>query len=554
MGEFGMVRSQRMIFSQIEVVRMLVLIFVVPAFCLPVVPTDEAQKSAQGRKALQDGYAKLKHKLDNLKSSDPYFCEAQWTQLTTSLADIEDRIKKTSNAADEEHASTALESFSSDLNAAEAECLKATEASIGLELDRFERYIDYLRSHYAEMQDAVELKPIMDKLAAARQMVRQKKLLQARAMIPGPGGLGESLASIDPCQVSFGRAEGKRERGALGDAVELYRETLQKCPCFDPTIDQKTKLALEALANRGVDGKQGTTPGAGSAPETASKVDDLAGVTPSSRKPPAGMPVSSTDPRNSSDAGALLSISAWQSAWKDFSDLDLLTTYLTRNHISALFLNPGMPIRADSFEMALLKLKPIVDKLHAAGVRRVCYLYAEPNYPIREYADFLVKYSRELGIDTIVDDSEFTDFSRSRFEENNRIVKSKGLRYSAYVTLERVGNSGVGDGTREWAIANIDEPILMSYFGCSLEEQKRWLEKYLQYADERGKRVKIAILMGGKSVGREMSCEKALDGASFRKFLQDLHSWARTFPSYGGIVLETNQKTPGYDVALTPLR
>jgi hypothetical protein len=537
-----------MIFLQIEVVRMLVLILVVPAFCLPVVPTDEAQKSAQGRKALQLRYDKLRHSLDALKSSDPYFCEAQWSQLTTSLAEIGDLIKKARNSADEEHASAALQSFSGGF---EADCLKATEASIGLEFDRFERHIDYLRSHYAEMLDASELKAIMDNLAAARQMVRGKLFLQARAKSLG---LGDSLASIDPCEVSFGRAEGKRERGALGDAVELYRETLQKCPCFDPTVDQKTKLALEALAQRGVDGKPGTPPGAGSAPETATKGDDLARVTPSSRKPPAGMPVSSTDPGDSSDAGSLLSMSAWQSAWKDFSDLDLLTTYLTRNYISALFLNPGMPIRADSFEIALLKLKPIVDKLHAAGVRRVCYLYAEPDYPIREYADFLVKYSRELGIDTIVDDSEFTDFSRSKFEENNRIVKSKGLRYSAYVTLERVGNSGVGNDTREWAIANIDEPILMSYFGCSLEEQKQWLERYLQYADDRGKQVKIAILMGGKSVGREMSCEQTLDGASFRKFLQDLHSWARTYPSYGGMVLETNQKTPRYDVALTPIR
>jgi hypothetical protein len=550
MSECGMIRRQRTTFSQFGVIRMLVLILVVPAFCLPVVTADKAQKSAQGRKDLNAAYDKLKHSLDALKTSDPYLCEAQWTQLTTSLDHIRDLIKTTHNAADEERASAALQSFSQDLKTAKADCLKVKD-SIGLELDRLEGHSDYLRSHYGNMLDAQELKAIMDNLAAARQMVRDKLFPQARAKILG---LKDSLASIDPCEVSFGRAEGKRERGALEDAVELYRETLQKCPCFDPTVDQKTKLALEALAQRGVDGKRGTTPGAGSAPETASKGDALAGVTPSSRKPSAGMPVSSMDLGDPSDAGSLLSISAWQSAWKDFSDLDLLTTYLTRNYISALFLNPGMPIRADSFEIALLKLKPIVNKLHAAGVRRVCYLYAEPNYPIREYADFLVKYSRELGIDTIVDDSEFTDFSRSRFEENNRIVKSKGLRYSAYVTLEHVGNSGVGNDTREWAIANIDEPILMSYFGCSLEEQKRWLEKYLQYADERGKRVKIAILMGGKSVGREMSCERALDGAGFRKFLQDLHGWARTFPSYGGIVLETNQKTPGYDVALTPFR
>lgn len=530
---------------------MLVLILVVPAFCLPVVRTDKAQKSAQSRKALQAGYDELRRSLDALKSSDCYLCEAQWTQLTTSLAHIGDLVTKMRNAADEERASTALRSFSRDLEAAKAEFLKVTEASIELELDRLERHNDYLRSYYADILDAKELNAIGDGLAAAMQDAQEKLFGQALGKIRG---LKDSLWSIDPCETSFGRAEGKRERGALEEAAELYRETLQKCPCFDPAIDQRAKSALEALSRRGVGEKRGIIPGTGSASGVASKGGDLAGVTPSSREPVAGMPVPDTDPWKPGDAGALLSISAWQSAWKDFSDLDLLTTYLTRNYISALFLNPGIPIRADSFDKALLKLKPIVDKLHAAGVRRVCYLYAEPNYPIREYADFLVKYSRELGIDTIVDDSEFTDFSRSRFEENNRIVKSKGLRYSAYVTLERVGNSGVGNDTREWAIANIDEPILMSYFGCSLEEQKSWLEKYLQYADERGKQVKIAILMGGKSVGREMSCERALDGASFRKFLQDLHSWARTYPSYGGIVLETNQKTPGYDVALTPLR
>ena len=91
----------------------------------------------------------------------------------------------------------------------------------------------------------------------------------------------------------------------------------------------------------------------------------------------------------------------------------------------------------------------------------------------------------------------------------------------------------------------------MSYFGCSLDTQKEKLEKYLSHADRRGirRRVGVAILLGSKKVGREVSCEFLLSEDQMKRFLMELHRWARTnHPSYGGIVLETNLKMPRVDV------
>jgi hypothetical protein len=136
-----------------------------------------------------------------------------------------------------------------------------------------------------------------------------------------------------------------------------------------------------------------------------------------------------------------------------------------------------------------------------------------------------------------------------------RKVKQYGLNYSAFVTLESHGNSGVSDSTRYWVIDHIDYPILMSYFGCSVDEQKGKLEKYLSYADRRGirKRVGIAILLGSKKVGREESCERLLNQSQMKHFLYELHSWAKNnHPSYGGIVLETNKRMPKYDISWKP--
>ncbi len=129
-------------------------------------------------------------------------------------------------------------------------------------------------------------------------------------------------------------------------------------------------------------------------------------------------------------------------------------------------------------------------------------------------------------------------------------VKKHNIRYSVFVTLEKEGNSGVSDKMRYFLIKESDEVILMSYFACTFEEQKEWLLPYLKYADSIGKfkQVKIALLLGGKSVGREISCE-------LNKFppisdlIKELHSWAsNNFKSYAGIVLETNNPLPKSNV------
>jgi hypothetical protein len=143
----------------------------------------------------------------------------------------------------------------------------------------------------------------------------------------------------------------------------------------------------------------------------------------------------------------------------------------------------------------------------------------------------------------------------ARFEENRRAVTSAGLVYSAFVTVEASGNSGVSDTTRQWALTHVDEPILMSYFACSVSDQIRWLEPLLSFADRVGRRdaVRIALLMGTKSAGREMSCERTVDEAGLQRFVRELHLWALTHPSYGGLVVETNERHPRYDLTPAPL-
>lgn len=246
-----------------------------------------------------------------------------------------------------------------------------------------------------------------------------------------------------------------------------------------------------------------------------------------------------------------ISLDVWQSAWGDFSNIDVLIKYMNRNRIKKINLNPGLPMGPKFYTEAYKKMKSLVSKFYANGITKIGFLYAELNYPIEYFARFLRTHYQDLKIDTLVDDSEFIDIFRNRFEKNIRLVKKWGIKYSAFVTLETTGNSGVSDTTRYWVLDHVDYPILMSYFGCTLEEQISKLEKYLRYADERGKKgqVEIAILLGSKKVGREISCEKLLNQNQLQIFLYRLHQWAsQNHPSYGGIILETNLKMPKFDV------
>lgn len=246
-----------------------------------------------------------------------------------------------------------------------------------------------------------------------------------------------------------------------------------------------------------------------------------------------------------------IALDVWQSAWGDFSKIDVLIRYLNRNRIKKINLNPGLPMGPKFYAEGYKKMKPLVSRFYANGITKIGFLYAELNYPIEYFARFLKTHYQDLKIDTIVDDSEFIDIFKSRFERNIRKVKQYGIKYSAFITLEAAGNSGVSDSTRYWVLDHVDYPILMSYFGCTLEEQINKLEKYLAYADRRGKRgqVGIAILLGSKKVGREISCERLLTQSQLKSFLYQLHRWAiQNHPSYGGIVLETNLKMPKFDV------
>lgn len=242
-----------------------------------------------------------------------------------------------------------------------------------------------------------------------------------------------------------------------------------------------------------------------------------------------------------------LIIDIWQSAWGDFKELDILLNYIKKNKISEVNLNIGKEIteKKETKDKAKAILKRIVSELYKIEVKKVNLLYAELNYPIERYAQFLQE-NKDLGIDKIVDDSEFTDKSLQNYSGNSFSTKKYDIKYSVFVTVEKEGNSGVSDPTRYYLLKEADEVILMSYFSCDLEGQKKWIEKYLSYADDIKKEnsVKIAILMGSKSVGREKSCEY-LGKENIYKFLSDLHRWAASnFSSYSGIVLETNKKLP----------
>ncbi len=173
---------------------------------------------------------------------------------------------------------------------------------------------------------------------------------------------------------------------------------------------------------------------------------------------------------------------------------------------------------------------------------------------VGDFGRFLGK-NPGLGISLLADDSEFRDSAKAHFERNREAVRAEWIRYAAFVTVEGIGNSGVSDETRKWAFRTLDEVLLMSYFSCELEGQKEWLDQLLSYADSTRKKgfVRIAILMGSKKTGKEVSCEKLLGSEEAQRFLRELHAWAlERHPSYGGIVLETDKRFPAYDVAPRP--
>ncbi|HEU4888339.1 MAG TPA: hypothetical protein VFV49_10655 [Thermoanaerobaculia bacterium] len=388
-------------------------------------------------------------------------------------------------------------------------------------------------------------------------------------------------ATFDPCERPWGSAI---LAGEMGQSAQLQRsyEEIEKLQCHDPERNAKAKKYLEAVRNAPppVPASEQPIIETAAAEQPASTQPDPASSTSTNEPavkpaPPraaspkkvasnpsvSSQPVSSqrgagserdnapTTPPVSLPPAASLALDVWQSAWGDFGTLSSLAEYARRNSITTINLNPGHGVTEATMSKSHAQLSDLVRRLRQGGIEEINYLYAELGYPIGNYTNLLTRYP-DLRITTIVDDSEFTDDKKHRFVENARIVKAARLRYSAFITLESAGNSGVSDVTRYWAIDSIDEPIFMSYFGCTLQEQQEALRDFFEYADRKGKtgNVKIAILLGGKKVGRERSCEQELGRTQFPNFLADLHSWAQGYRSYGGIVLETNLRLPLFDV------
>lgn len=287
--------------------------------------------------------------------------------------------------------------------------------------------------------------------------------------------------------------------------------------------------------------------------EAKADIPPAAGILPANQDPQA-IPIEQV-PQTPLAAAApqkhALAMDIWQSAWGDFSDIDKLLEYLRDNRIRKINFNPGLGIDAKSWERSKKRLADLSMKIYKAGIEHVNLLYAELGFSIENYAR-LLRENPSLKIDTIIDDSEFTDNNRASFERNLAAVRKHGIRYGAFVTVEAVGNSGVSDATRYWVLDNADYPILMSYFSCDLDSQKAALKKFLDYADGQGRRgvVGVAILLGSKHVGREISCEKLLSAEQLVLFLSQLHAWCSTHPSYGGLVIETNQRLPRGPVAI----
>jgi hypothetical protein len=354
------------------------------------------------------------------------------------------------------------------------------------------------------------------------------------------------ILAADPCEALYRQALWAKETGKLIEAKERLAR-LSGTACLSPDL-RRLGETLQAEADLLSPSPSPSPPAVVELPPAVRRPPSSASHLPSPATP-MGPPIPVASLKES-----FLSMDVWQSAWGNWEGVQVLLDYLKANHIKEVNLNPGLNIGPKNFDEAYRKFKPLVERFRAAGVERINFLYAELGYPLEGYAQFLVKY-RDLGIDTVVDDSEFSDMLFDRFGENLEAVKRHGLGYACFVTVEGFGNSGVSDKTRYWVLENVDQPMLMSYFTCDLEEQKKWMGPYLAHADAHGKdrAVKIAFLLGNKHVGRERSCEKVLDETALQKYIAEVHAWGLTHPSYGGIILETNLKTPKYAVCPEPL-
>ena len=352
--------------------------------------------------------------------------------------------------------------------------------------------------------------------------------------------------TADPCDDLFRQAMWAEETGQTAHAREVLGR-LSGMQCRATETARLARLLSERMDREPVQNLPPGRPLPAPPPRPTPPAQEKPPI--ASAPAPIAAPLPPAEPGNH-----FLSMDIWQSAWGEWDGLETLFTYLAANHITEINLNPGLNITAKNSDEAYRKFKPLVDRFRAAGVERVNFLYAELGYPLEGYARFIREHP-DLGIDTLVDDSEFTDMLFDRFGENLDAVKKHGLRYAGFVTVEGFGNSGVSDKTRFWVLEHVDYPMLMSYFTCNLEEQKKWAEPYLAFADSKGKSraVRIAILLGSKFVGRERSCEKVLDEKALQDYISGLHAWALSHPSYGGIILETNLKTPRVAVSPEPL-
>jgi len=469
----------------------------------------------------------------------PDSLEALTSRLTAVRAETAAGMRPARELALLERALPALER---DLELLSRECNASAAAPVEALRSRVERALQRVsdglsRKVLPTTKESLALLEESRAALAARPLAYSEDPKGYEAQIEQLRDLANRLEDVarDPCAERYSEAVRAHEFGRTARARALFEELAGR-ECLDPGIPAEARGELARAATPAPTAPVATPP---LPPPTAG---------PSSERPPPERPtLGATRPGGPPAATPLeaLTLDVWQSAWGDFAGFETLPARLRSIGITAVNLNPGLAVSPGTWPRALATLSPLVSTLRQAGVRRVSFLYAELGLPIADYAEF-VRAHPELGIDAIVDDSEFVDAHRDRFAQNLAAVRAAGLRYAAFVTVEGFGNSGVSDAVRTWALENLDRTILMSYFSCTLDGQRKQLGPWLRQADERGRKgsVQVAILLGSKGVGREQSCERQLDGASLLQFLRDLDVWARQHPSYGGIVLETNEKWP----------
>jgi hypothetical protein len=356
-------------------------------------------------------------------------------------------------------------------------------------------------------------------------------------------------APEDPCENSVRlAATALATTEYLNRGLVLLDDALN-APCSDVKAQEQVVSLLESVSVRIVTAAAATAiePGVPTDPTVAAALTTSPSALAGSQPMVIASDLAASGPAGAARSDPGVELDVWQSAWGDFSGIGALLEFASRNQIRTVNLNPGFRITKDSWKEQYRRLKALTDRFRGAGIT-VNYLYAELNQPLRVHAEFLAAHP-DLGIDTLVDDSEFTDGWFESFQSNLREVRAAGLRYAGFVTLEGMGNSGVSDRTRFWAIENLDTPILMSYFGCTLAQQQQQIGPYLQHAERFGRKgdVKVALLLGSKSTGREVSCERLLDRNAFSEFVRSLRAWAATFASFGGLVFETNEKLPRFE-------